>query len=227
MRAWALPRHRGLPTSNFIPRTGPTPRLSPTRKRIRRRKTRRTKSGNGNIRIGKGSVCISCSNNIAIGNGAFVSTLVSNSIAIGDGTIVLENNEIQIGNENTEITRLKGTVKIDPAVYYPNTAKFELCQQEFTNSIVRCNSIGFTADKSNTELAANTQQITRLETTLSERKAEAEQQQRQINQQQAQIEAQAAESRKLQEQIKSQQTQIDALKALVCATNGTAAVCQK
>jgi hypothetical protein len=47
-----------------------------------------------------------------------------------------------------------------------------------------------------------------------------------VKEQQAQIETQKTENQKLQDQIKQQQMQIDALKAIVCATNKDATICQ-
>jgi len=184
--------------------------------------------GSGNIIIGKGDFCNLCNNNIAIGTNAFFGANVTNSIAIGTGVVVLDSNEITIGNGDTEATRLKGTVRIDPVPYNPNQGRHALCQEEVTNMIVRCDSVSLSASgvKSNSESAVNTEQINRFDTALKEQKTEVEQQQRQIERQQTQIATQATENQKLLEQIKTLQTQIDALKAVVCATNPAAAVCQ-
>jgi hypothetical protein len=168
--------------------------------------------GSGNIVIGKGAFCVSCNNNIAIGTNAFVSSGATNSIAIGDGASILNSNEVFIGNGETLNTRLKGTIRIDTIVYFPNTAKFAVCQEEFTNRLVRCSSSGFAAETSNPEVKS-------LETAFNEQKAEAEKQRQQI-------EAQAAENQKLQEQVKRLKTELEAIKAIVCASNPTAAICQ-
>jgi hypothetical protein len=182
--------------------------------------------GSGNIRIGKGNFCDPCNNNIAIGTNAFFGSGITNSIAIGTGAYVLDSNEILIGNGETLNTRIKGTIRIDLLDYFPNTAKYAVCQEEFTNRLVRCNSIGFAEGTLNSGSETNTPQSKMLETALSEQKTLGQLLQQQIKQQEAQIEAHAAENRKLQEQITQQQTQLDALKALVCATNSTADVCR-
>lgn len=46
-----------------------------------------------------------------------------------------------------------------------------------------------------------------------------------VKEQQTQIETEKAENQRLQEQLKQQQGQIDALKAVICQTNSTAAIC--
>jgi hypothetical protein len=154
--------------------------------------------GSGNIRIGKGTFCSPCNNNIAIGTGTFVSSNVTNSIAIGRGAVVLDDNYIQIGNEDTETTRLMGLVRItQPPVSVEQ--REELCWEYFTNKIVRCN-INRTSSAQNST----------GEIGLSRR-----------------LDEQNERIKKQDEQIKVQQTQIDALKALVCQSNPNAAVCQK
>jgi hypothetical protein len=154
--------------------------------------------GSGNIRIGKGDFCNPCNNNIAIGTGAFVSSNVTNSIAIGKGVSVLDANQVQIGNEDTETTRLKGIVRIDqPPVSVEQ--REELCWEYFTNKIVRCNA-------NRTPSAQNSTGDLNLVKRLDE---------------------QNEQIKKQDEQIKAQQTQIDALKALVCQSNPTAQVCGK
>lgn len=154
--------------------------------------------GSGNIRIGKGAFCSPCNNNIAIGTGAFVSVNVTNSIAIGRGAAVLDDNVIQIGNEDTETTRLSGLIRIkQPPVSVE--ARENLCWEYFTNKIVLCD--------------ANRPSLTTKSTGEIDLSSRLAGQNEQIKKQDA--------------QIKAQQTQIDALKALVCQSNASAAICQK
>ena len=159
--------------------------------------------GSGNIRIGKGTQCVGCNNNIAIGTGASNNGNVFNSIAIGTGVVNLQSNAVEIGNSSTAYTRLQGDVIINT----PDEAVEEnevLCWERYSHKIVLCFSALNRASPENSSAVSS---AAKLE--LDAR----------INEQNLQI-------KKQDDQIKTQQAQIDALKAIVCAANPAAAVCQ-
>ena len=188
--------------------------------------------GNNNTNIGNGSSTNFGDFNTTIGYQARVrqfpgsNSPVTNSTAIGAGAVVDSDNTIVLGTSQ-EFVKIPGSLNVSSNVFASQVTASQLVitggslkmttVQQATNTgnhLLCINGNGFLSrcpfSTSNDNLTGSTEVPN----------AQLETQTNQINVQQLQINQQA-------EQLKQQQETIDALKKFVCASNPTAAVCQK
>jgi hypothetical protein len=194
-------------------------------------------------------------NNVLIGYNASVANGVSNSVAIGANALVTQSNRTVISSQIIDLQgRVRLSVLSNPGsddpvcrnsdyelTFCTSSLRYKESVQNFTRGLelikllrpVTFNwkeggkkDVGFIAEEVNAAepLLSTLDKDGQVEgvryaqiTTILVNS---------VKEQQTQIETQMAEIQKLREQLKQQQSQIEALKALVCAQNPSAAICQ-
>jgi hypothetical protein len=193
-------------------------------------------TGGSNTFIGNnaGSTNSTGSNNTVLGAGANVSTNnLTFATAVGAGAVVDASNRITLGRSNgSDTVRVPGSIFVSGALYGgpdaslgKTTVSGELQVKVLVaGSTPLCASnigVNMTIGICSQNVAGGNNAAESVKSeTVSPALADS------LKQQQTQIDEQKAENQKLQEQVKAQQAQLDALKALICAQNPGAGVCQ-